>query len=452
MSKNDPTLNPLRNLDLLSFVSHELKTPLTTLTLSLEELKHWQGQCPLQKEGQCPAEKHHSSNEASSTKEQSPVPGDLPAPHQKEINFLLQKMEEEVSWMSRFISDILDFRKGFGVLNPRWLSWQEVTEEVTNKLHPLSQHLKINIQVPPPPLLKENAFEVYADPLYLKQALLNVLLNALQHSPPKSTIHLTWGRAKPLTEKPLSASETSFEGTGAMPLTEKPLSASETSFEGTGAKPLTEKPLSASETSFEGTGAMPLAEKHLSSVKTPDKESSRGEAAPPLGGAKPLETPSPPRKRGSSNAIFFKKRGVDSRFRGNDIICGNESIHKICSHPVNSNSASGKGGTSHTSSPPQGSRDRTPEGFFVVEIEDQGCGLKPGEENRIFDPFHKGTSPGSSSCFKSHGLGLTLVKEIVKAHKGLVQVKNSKKGGGLVFQIKLPHFRLRQKQSQQKVA
>jgi signal transduction histidine kinase len=69
-------------------------------------------------------------------------------------------------------------------------------------------------------------------------------------------------------------------------------------------------------------------------------------------------------------------------------------------------------------------------------VEDTGKGIDPGIMEEVFEPFvhsDSGTVDGS----KGTGLGLTIVKQIVKFHKGDIWVE-SKSGEGTKFYFALP--------------
>jgi two-component system cell cycle sensor histidine kinase/response regulator CckA len=75
---------------------------------------------------------------------------------------------------------------------------------------------------------------------------------------------------------------------------------------------------------------------------------------------------------------------------------------------------------------------RKPEGQYVcISVKDTGTGISENALPRIFEPFFTTKGP------KGTGLGLALVKQIIAAHGGLVDV-NSKPGQGTEFQIYLP--------------
>jgi two-component system sensor histidine kinase HydH len=68
-------------------------------------------------------------------------------------------------------------------------------------------------------------------------------------------------------------------------------------------------------------------------------------------------------------------------------------------------------------------------GRLVFEVRDHGPGIPPGEEQRIFEPFHTRKTRGT-------GLGLSLVRRIVTQHGGTVEARNDPRGGA-VFRISL---------------
>jgi two-component system, OmpR family, sensor histidine kinase KdpD len=69
----------------------------------------------------------------------------------------------------------------------------------------------------------------------------------------------------------------------------------------------------------------------------------------------------------------------------------------------------------------------------TVEIADQGPGLAPGDEARVFDKFYRSAS-GSS---RGAGLGLTICRAIVEAHGGRIWAQN-RPDGGAAFRFTLP--------------
>jgi len=74
---------------------------------------------------------------------------------------------------------------------------------------------------------------------------------------------------------------------------------------------------------------------------------------------------------------------------------------------------------------------------FVVEIKDNGIGMTPIEQKKIFDKFFRASS-GNIHDVKGHGLGLSYVKKIVDLHKGEIKLK-SKKNFGTDFTVRIPN-------------
>lgn len=74
--------------------------------------------------------------------------------------------------------------------------------------------------------------------------------------------------------------------------------------------------------------------------------------------------------------------------------------------------------------------------FAVLQVEDKGIGIPQKELSNIFQRFYKIRQEETAETGGS-GLGLTLVKHIVEAHKGRVEVQ-SQQGTGSIFSIYLP--------------
>lgn len=76
------------------------------------------------------------------------------------------------------------------------------------------------------------------------------------------------------------------------------------------------------------------------------------------------------------------------------------------------------------------------EKFAFVSVQDFGVGIPSEEQNKIFEKFYR-VSTGLVHDVKGSGLGLSLVKHIIEAHKGKVFVE-SELGKGSTFTIYLP--------------
>jgi two-component system sensor histidine kinase KdpD len=72
-----------------------------------------------------------------------------------------------------------------------------------------------------------------------------------------------------------------------------------------------------------------------------------------------------------------------------------------------------------------------------IRIADNGPGLPPGTESRVFEKFFRGPTPTGDSR-RSVGLGLTICQAIVQAHGGQITASN-RPGGGAEFLLTLPY-------------
>ncbi|MCX6567484.1 MAG: ATP-binding protein, partial [Candidatus Aminicenantes bacterium] len=79
---------------------------------------------------------------------------------------------------------------------------------------------------------------------------------------------------------------------------------------------------------------------------------------------------------------------------------------------------------------------RLEEQVVVIAVRDFGVGIKKEDLPRLFERFYRGGDELTRTV-KGSGLGLTLVKEIVAAHRGKVHVE-SEPGKGSMFSIRLP--------------
>ncbi|MGD1046743.1 MAG: GAF domain-containing sensor histidine kinase [Bacteroidota bacterium] len=87
----------------------------------------------------------------------------------------------------------------------------------------------------------------------------------------------------------------------------------------------------------------------------------------------------------------------------------------------------------------------------IVRVTNWGLGIPPEEQERIFDPFVRGTILDQFKAIRGMGLGLYLAKRIMAAHKGSISVRQSQatlddpkklanwEGFETTFEIRLPH-------------
>jgi len=78
-----------------------------------------------------------------------------------------------------------------------------------------------------------------------------------------------------------------------------------------------------------------------------------------------------------------------------------------------------------------------PQGDFLeARVGDQGIGIEPEELPKIFDKFYRVKSPQTRQVIGT-GLGLPIVKSVVEAHRGSIEVE-SQVGVGSTFRVLLP--------------
>jgi len=70
---------------------------------------------------------------------------------------------------------------------------------------------------------------------------------------------------------------------------------------------------------------------------------------------------------------------------------------------------------------------------LLLEVADRGPGLAPGDEELVFEKFYQA---GSGSA-RGVGLGLTICRSIIEAHRGHIWAAN-RPGGGATFRFTLP--------------
>ncbi len=71
-----------------------------------------------------------------------------------------------------------------------------------------------------------------------------------------------------------------------------------------------------------------------------------------------------------------------------------------------------------------------------IAVEDRGLGISAKDRSQIFEPFYRSESVVDEQI-SGNGLGLSLVKQIVEAHNGKIEVE-SEEGKGSKFLVRLP--------------
>ncbi len=80
---------------------------------------------------------------------------------------------------------------------------------------------------------------------------------------------------------------------------------------------------------------------------------------------------------------------------------------------------------------------RSDRGRAIFHVRDHGLGMAREDLERLFDPFRR--SPSVRGTLPGVGLGLFVVKRIVEAHEGTIEVR-SELGEGSTFEISLPQL------------
>lgn len=84
-----------------------------------------------------------------------------------------------------------------------------------------------------------------------------------------------------------------------------------------------------------------------------------------------------------------------------------------------------------------------------IDFTDNGIGITRDQIKKIFNKFHRIYDKDIPNV-KGTGLGLYVVKEIIKSHKGKITALSEGKGKGTTFKIELPVFVEKKKSQKQK--
>ena len=75
-------------------------------------------------------------------------------------------------------------------------------------------------------------------------------------------------------------------------------------------------------------------------------------------------------------------------------------------------------------------------GLVHIDIRDQGVGVAPADQARIFEPFYRGERQPEGGV-RGSGIGLSIVQEYIAAHGGRIELLSQDSGGH--FRIEFPH-------------
>ena len=122
---------------------------------------------------------------------------------------------------------------------------------------------------------------------------------------------------------------------------------------------------------------------------------------------------------------------VDDALASQELYCDSTQIRRaLINLLMNAFEAAGASGRVRVRSDSSPGIDSEHRPACRIAVEDNGPGLSPASENRIFDPFYTTKANGT-------GLGLAIVHRIAQAHGGSVAARN-RTGGGAVFVLSIP--------------
>jgi two-component system sensor histidine kinase GlrK len=71
---------------------------------------------------------------------------------------------------------------------------------------------------------------------------------------------------------------------------------------------------------------------------------------------------------------------------------------------------------------------------WIIDVKDNGPGLTELDQAQLFDPFYRGNTL-HKSLIGSSGLGLTIAKDLVNAHQGIIKLAESNQGAHFIVSI-----------------
>ncbi len=80
-------------------------------------------------------------------------------------------------------------------------------------------------------------------------------------------------------------------------------------------------------------------------------------------------------------------------------------------------------------------RSQCEAGWVTIEVEDQGGGVPPGLEDKIFDRFTRGSGKNASVA-GGYGLGLSICRRLVEDHGGSVRFENRGRGAAFIVRLR----------------
>jgi signal transduction histidine kinase len=82
-------------------------------------------------------------------------------------------------------------------------------------------------------------------------------------------------------------------------------------------------------------------------------------------------------------------------------------------------------------------RQRAGQRWVVISVSDTGPGMPSEERGQVFTRFFRGKA-ALDSGMPGAGLGLSIAKEIIDRHQGMIEICDTDQGVGITFCIWLP--------------
>jgi two-component system sensor histidine kinase MtrB len=121
---------------------------------------------------------------------------------------------------------------------------------------------------------------------------------------------------------------------------------------------------------------------------------------------------------------------VDASAEGTRVLGDKRRLERVVGNLVENAAAHGGGATCV--------RVEVSDGSVCLLVEDRGPGVPPEERTRVFDRFFRGSAAGRRGAGHGTGLGLALVADHVRVHRGRVWVEDGPGGVGSRFVVQLP--------------
>ncbi|MCC9601499.1 PAS domain-containing sensor histidine kinase [Stieleria sp. JC731] len=81
-------------------------------------------------------------------------------------------------------------------------------------------------------------------------------------------------------------------------------------------------------------------------------------------------------------------------------------------------------------------RAEVQDGCIRIDVQDNGLGIEPDEQEKVFEKFYRGTN-AENSHMRGNGLGLAFTREVVRMHGGDIELQSTI-GEGSMFTMRLP--------------